>query len=99
METDIRLADDKNSITIKDTICDKKALAKIKEAEDKEQINALKRCLSNDEKELLRMWESGMKQNDIANVLGRTQPLVSRKLKKIFEKMRRSEECLNRATK
>ena len=83
---------------MQDMIPDAKAFVEITSMEDREQIKALKQCLSDKEEELLRMWESEMKQNEIANVLGISQSFVSRKLKKIFEKMRRSEECSIRET-
>lgn len=85
-------------IVLQDMIPDAKAFVEITYMEDREQIKVLKQCLSDKEEELLRMWESEMKQNEIANVLGISQSFVSRKLKKIFEKMRRSEECSIRET-
>lgn len=91
IETQVFHKDGAKPIVLQDIIPDEKAFAGITSVEDRAQIKALKQCLTDKEEELLGMWKSGMKQKDIANVLGTKQSVVSRKLKKIFEKMRRSE--------
>lgn len=80
-----------NICTLKDVVSDSVADEMLESVEDKERLRSLKACLSKRELNLLEMWESGMLQSDIAEVFNTTQSNISRKLKKIFKKMRDSE--------
>ena len=91
-ETEFRLRQKTDNIcTLKDMVSDSAADEILESVEDKERLQALKACLNKRELNLLEMWESGMLQSDIAEIFGTTQSNISRKLKKIFKKMRDSE--------
>lgn len=91
-ETEFRSRQKTNNICVlKDMVSDSAADEMLESVEDKERLRALKTCLNKGELNLLEMWESGMLQSDIAEVFDTTQSNISRKLKKIFKKMRDSE--------